>query len=1010
MSKRTREEFDFELQISETENPEAPNVDAASSKSARKGDAEGAAMAGPAEKGNIVYEMGAGKPRLSLTLVAQPCILDGLTLFEEINENLLDQLIHSDLLLEDFGTAGRGPLMNDIFKNEKNQLIKFKNQTHRKGLAHVTYKKQDGNPFGRSNPVGGIGLHNMRRALRHTLAENIYVDIDMKNAHPSILLQVLKDNGIPCPCLEEYVDNREEALADVMEYFGIIRDSAKNLFLLLMYLGTFEKWAQDNNITKPIMHWIERFVEELRGIAGLICEMNPEIVERTKNRKAKRGITRFNLGGSVLSTFCQEYECQSLEAVYLCLLKSKRIPNNVAVLCADGIMIEKRFSTPGLLDELTQAVRTHVGLDLEFTIKNLDEAYKNVPDHIVFDLHRTGFNTGNVATLFKMWRGDQFMQVNGRMYHFNGTYWESEAQPFAHIHNYVDQDFSNYIKRCVLDNIAACEKRIEAKVAQAEIDAARPTGAVIEITPDAPTVAVHLVQTRLLAPPPVPSVVPSRGTLPHANRSKQDVAAEKVQLAADKAAQRAAEKVQVAAEKAAEKVALAAEKAAEKALADEKAAAYAADPDVQDRELLFDILTKYLPELRSFKARKNYIDDIQSKITDNSVQFDTNPFLFAFTDKVFDLALNKFQDVPDPRDLVSLTSGYAHNPNPNPNLRKELLTVICQILPEPETRNYYLTILSTGLCGAQLPNLVIANGEGGNGKSVLDSLALQTVGHYGYSMPSTCLTTPMAEGANPAIANLHNKRLCIAAEPPEGKKICTSVPKVLTGNAIVPARKLYSNENETKMCVTLVIECNSMPILDVVDVAMQRRIRVIPFESKFLSEEEFIRFQGYPNVHRQDAKCNLLEFRIEYRQEFWQLLLEFYAKFHANNCLLPSQPANCAVLTRDFLVASDDMFDWFTSKYESTPASVKSVICLKDIYFEFENSKFYADMTKIEKRQFCQKNFLKKCESNIFMKQHIRRRDQRVNGKQLKKDSVVGWDLKVEKKEPEEKDDDECDV
>ncbi len=54
---------------------------------------------------------------------------------------------------------------------------------------------------------------NTPREVRHTIANHLYQDVDVKNAHPVILAFLCKQRKIPCPLLEEYINNRDEKLA-----------------------------------------------------------------------------------------------------------------------------------------------------------------------------------------------------------------------------------------------------------------------------------------------------------------------------------------------------------------------------------------------------------------------------------------------------------------------------------------------------------------------------------------------------------------------------------------------------------------------------------------------------------------------------------------------------------------------------------------------------------------------------------------------------------------------------
>ena len=57
----------------------------------------------------------------------------------------------------------------------------------------------------------------MKRDLRQSIVGDIYTDVDMDNAHPVILRQLFKKYGIDAPLMDEYIDNREFRLAEIIE-------------------------------------------------------------------------------------------------------------------------------------------------------------------------------------------------------------------------------------------------------------------------------------------------------------------------------------------------------------------------------------------------------------------------------------------------------------------------------------------------------------------------------------------------------------------------------------------------------------------------------------------------------------------------------------------------------------------------------------------------------------------------------------------------------------------------
>lgn len=180
--------------------------------------------------------------KFDIKLSHQTTILDGITCYEKIDVNILDKLINSTLLKDNF----KNPFVH--YATEKIQLLKYK-ELIRNGKAVIKYEKSKNNPFGRSNPQHALGLFSIRREIRHTLAKNNFVDIDINNCHPVILYQLCEYNNIKCDLLKDYVFNRQKYLDLIMNHYKVDHDTAKNLFIRILYGGSFNSWATDFSIT-----------------------------------------------------------------------------------------------------------------------------------------------------------------------------------------------------------------------------------------------------------------------------------------------------------------------------------------------------------------------------------------------------------------------------------------------------------------------------------------------------------------------------------------------------------------------------------------------------------------------------------------------------------------------------------------------------------------------------------------------------------------------------------------
>jgi len=326
---------------------------------------------------------------ITLSLKSTKTIFDKIVCYEPINTEILSKLLKSNLLISS----------HDFYDNESQQLEKYKLLLDKKGLIRVEYNRSKGKKYGRVNPKQGLGLHCLRRQIRHSLVKHSMVDIDIVNCHPVLLLQICQKLGFNCNYLFDYVSNRDDILKQVIEqynlediqeeqYINTKKDRAKTLFIVLLYGGSFNKWLKDNNINsldKPITQYINNLCKQLEIIGELIFNANPDLVKNIEKCKEEQMKTNYNIKSSVLSHYLQEYENNILEHIYVFLKDKKVIINNVCALCNDGIMIEKNKYYNGLLDQIIEYLNERTEFKLSLKVKELNEDVLDILDQHITD-------------------------------------------------------------------------------------------------------------------------------------------------------------------------------------------------------------------------------------------------------------------------------------------------------------------------------------------------------------------------------------------------------------------------------------------------------------------------------------------------------------------------------------------------------------------------------------------------------------------------------------------------
>lgn len=342
--------------------------------------------------------------KFELTIQPQNCVLNNIECYEPINIDYLDKLLKSDLLKPNFNN----PFSSIKWNNERQQLLAYKKlynsktkmctvkyekvkkpvTKNKKSKENKDHEEKEYLPYGRVNPQNALGLHNFRKDIRYMLCRDYLIDIDIVAAHHSILLQLCNMNEIDAEKLEEYVFNRQEKIDEIMNTYKCSKDDAKTLFIILLYYGSFNTWISSNKIDNSddfkSTKFCDRFKKELGEIGKIIMDHNKDLVSFVEERKGKDA--EYNQIGSVVSYYLQEIECRILETIYKYCVKNNYIVNNVCVLAADGIMIEKDKYKPSLLNEFSQVIKDKFGFDLKFAVKDMNHDYIDIIDkHILTD-------------------------------------------------------------------------------------------------------------------------------------------------------------------------------------------------------------------------------------------------------------------------------------------------------------------------------------------------------------------------------------------------------------------------------------------------------------------------------------------------------------------------------------------------------------------------------------------------------------------------------------------------
>jgi phage/plasmid-associated DNA primase len=400
-------------------------------------------------------------------------------------------------------------------------------------------------------------------------------------------------------------------------------------------------------------------------------------------------------------------------------------------------------------------------------------------------------------------------------------------------------------------------------------------------------------------------------------------------------------------------------------------------------------------KIRNSGFRKSLIEDITKFISNNEQKFNLNDYLFVFENAVFDLRIGKVIE-PSPEDFMTISCGYNYEELDKVSMN-DLDDIINSIFPNKQVKEHYLEALSTGLCGLQLEKCFVATGRGGNGKSLLNGLMLETCGKYGYKLPTNVLIKPIKEGANPEVANMDCKRFCLTSEPDKKQKIVSSTLKDITGEKTFNVRSLYSNKCNITLKQSLILEANELPVLDEVNDALYRRMDVTPFVCSAVSQED------YDNANEEMRKYMIIanpyykteDFRLKMKIVLFHYLQPYFKEFFERGCVLKAQPLPVKEATKKYLACSDTFYDWFIETYEECEGEY---VYYDSIYEKWnEDIRITTDMSRRKGNKITSKRkILEEIENNIFLRKYLKDRKVYYNNIQLTKPAITGWKLRPE--------------
>jgi hypothetical protein len=868
-------------------------------------------------------------------------IFKDICVYEKVDPILLFNIIHTaDLITFDKKRYEGG--LAKLYKTERDLLVAYQYQWIDSINNFVSQWYLPKHGWGRILPRDYLSMSVFHRPTRHTLCNQYLVDLDLVNCHFEIVLDFMKKLNLPCEYIEKYCHNVSFYREEIMNFYGVSKDTAKALFIRLIYGGSLVGWKNENGISTfkdpDILIDISQELQEFMTIVWKnnqhiyndILNDNPNFYNTCNINKKKK---------SVMAFWCQSIERYIQEQTINYLVNTYNLQIYHFIPCQDGFMMCKDEFKPEYIDSINNFISTNLNFVSRFIQKPFNEMYKVVQptiEHIyrpfcLPDLEDAQFAQLLIDATFKynqiITTGDsKFLEA----YMYNNIYWErlplhnAEFQKgrFDYLETWCVNKL-NLHKRVLLSTNLFNQKNVE--ITDEELINVKAT--IKDLT--------QTLKKKQKNEDVNPDII--------ANLKKKIM-----------------------------------------------------------NLTLYETYEKDISKARSKiitlsrnSVRKSIIEVFLGKLHKSEIIWDSNPDLFAFTNAIFNLDTREFVK-PNKDQYIRTTCGWDWDFNYDNTRVETIQQLVTSILPIEMVRDYFLTFTSVGLSGNKVQRILINTGTGGNGKSLLRELFNKTVGKYSMKIPTEILCSSIkAAGANPVIASMDGMRNIYFSEPDSRYKLCTATFKELTGDAAIVGRQLYSDKTQVNLVATISGDCNALPLFDTVEPdakdSLVRRLSIVPFITRAVTQKEYD--ESVDKTHL-NIKRNYAEnptWMNDHKQAYFILLLDHYNKYKNIPNVLDMLPTECSDKATVHLNASCNIMAWIDSQLVKVDIETSVPIPLKSLYERFKNEDTFKTYSKQDQRKYSMKYFNNLILTAKEMRGFIKERNSYHNKTRLTSDCLVGY-------------------
>lgn len=209
-------------------------------------------------------------------------------------------------------------------------------------------------------------------------------------------------------------------------------------------------------------------------------------------------------------------------------------------------------------------------------------------------------------------------------------------------------------------------------------------------------------------------------------------------------------------------------------------------------------------------------------------------------------------------DLITKIAGVPYDPDARCPKWEAMLE---QIIPDTETRAFLHRALGYSITGSVAEQcLFFLYGTGANGKSTVVKTIQKILGQYARVGSPDLLIQNKGDNHPTALADLVGARFVPTIETDEGKRMAEAQMKWLTGGDRLKARRMHQDYFEFDAHFKIWLAANHRPVIYGTDLAVWRRIHLIPFVVSIPPEN---RIRDYELVLLGEEAQGILRWAVE---------------------------------------------------------------------------------------------------------------------------------------------------